>query len=158
MRYNLNFTLTAVPNSKAISGWANVPPYFPFRTISPIAFVLFTHSETEITKLGIPAWDLKWSNSTTLKLGLWICSQTPKNSKVYLVRSQFLIISADLTLFSLEMSCLNFVVFSVRNGHHTECVIAKRHHEVSSFEEGHHQRCHRLRKTKKPLESGFPVV
>lgn len=37
---------------------------------------------------------LKWSNSTTLKLGLFICSQVPKNSSVYRVLIQFLIISA----------------------------------------------------------------
>ena len=31
---------------------------------------LSIHLETLITKLGNPAWDLKWSNSTTLKQGL----------------------------------------------------------------------------------------
>ena len=33
-----------------------------------------------MTKLGKPACILKWSNSTTLKLGLWIISQVPRYS------------------------------------------------------------------------------
>lgn len=43
---------------------AYVPPYFPFFTIIPMASAFSTHSETLSTKLGSPASDLKWSNST----------------------------------------------------------------------------------------------
>ena len=46
------------------------------------------------TKLGSPAFILKWSNLTTLKPGLYNCSHVPKNSSVDLLRIQFLIISA----------------------------------------------------------------
>ena len=38
--------------------------------LSRHALVLSTHSETLNTKFGNPAAILKWSNSTTLKLGL----------------------------------------------------------------------------------------
>ena len=37
--------------------------------------VFSTHSLTLITKLGKPACILKWSNSTTLRLGLFPCSE-----------------------------------------------------------------------------------
>ncbi len=43
---------------------------------------------------GRPAFILKLSNSTTLKLGLYNSSQVPINSSVVLVLTQFLIISA----------------------------------------------------------------
>lgn len=72
----------AEPNSNAMSLWAKVPPYLPFFTIIPTALVFAIHSETLNTKLGKPACDLKWSNSTTLKPGLLICSQVPINSSV----------------------------------------------------------------------------
>lgn len=52
----------------------------------------------------MPACILKWSDSTTLKFGLVICSQTLKNSIAYLVLNQFLIISAALLSLSLALA------------------------------------------------------
>ena len=49
---------------------------------------------TAEVRLGKPACILKWSNSTTLNFGLCIISQVPRNSMVYLVRIQFLMMSA----------------------------------------------------------------
>src|SRR5690606_8045934 len=81
-------------NSKAISLWANVPPYRPdFETI-PIALVLSIHRLGVITKLFSPACFLNPSNSTGLKSGLFIISQKPKSSMVFLFLNQFLIISS----------------------------------------------------------------
>ena len=56
---------------------------------------------------------LKWSNSTTLKFGLWIISQVPRNSIVYLVRIQFLMMSAArLSLcFPLAISVRDMFIF-----------------------------------------------
>ena len=57
----------AEANSKAMSLCANVPPYRPFLTNRPIAFVFSIHSLTLKTNVCKPASCLKWSNSTTLK-------------------------------------------------------------------------------------------
>lgn len=98
-----------------------------FLTLIPIALVFSIHSLTLITKLGKPACILKWSNSTTLKLGLCIISQAPRNSMVYLVRIQFLIMSAarlslclPLTALGKAKTCVtdnNITVFKKQTGH-----------------------------------------
>ena len=60
----------------------------------PAALVFLIHCPGLKTKLGSPACILKWSNSTTLKSGLYISSHVPKNSRVARFLIQFLIISA----------------------------------------------------------------
>ncbi len=49
---------------------------------------------TLIVKVGNPASFLKWSNSTTLKIGLYKVSQVPRNSMVLRFLIQFFMMSA----------------------------------------------------------------
>ena len=67
-------------NSKAISLWAKVPPFLPDFDIIPIAYVLLIHLLGAKTKAFPPASFQNWSNSTSLKDGLLIFSQNPRNS------------------------------------------------------------------------------
>src|SRR5574344_839398 len=90
MIYSLNSAETQVANSKAMSLWANVPPYRPDLEINPTAFVLEIHFCGERVKAFDPASCLKESNSTPLKSGLFNCSHNPRNSMVLLFRIQFL--------------------------------------------------------------------
>jgi len=62
--------LIQLPNSKAISLWAYVPPYLPDFEYIPMAFVALTHFFGVRLKEFKPASFLKVSNSTPLKLGL----------------------------------------------------------------------------------------
>lgn len=64
-----------------------------------MALVLSIHFCGDNTKEFNPASFLNWSNSTSLKLGLFNCSQTPKNSIVFLERNQFFIMSAGYSAF-----------------------------------------------------------
>ena len=48
--------------------------------------------------------DIFWSNSTTLKFGLWIISQVPRNSIVYRVRIRFLMMSAERLSLCLPLA------------------------------------------------------
>jgi hypothetical protein len=59
-----------------------------------MAFVLAIHSFVLSVNVCNLASLLKWSKSTTLKSGLYINSQVPKNSRVVRERNQFLITSA----------------------------------------------------------------
>ena len=85
----MNSADTHEANSKAMSLCANVPPVRPALLFIPIAPVASIHLLGDRVKLFVPASFLKVSNSTPLKLGLFILSHSPKNSIVARVRSQF---------------------------------------------------------------------
>src|SRR5574344_3171699 len=89
MRYNLNFGDTHEANSKAISFWAYVPPWRPAFAMMPREFVFSTHCLTDSRKRFVPASFLIPPNSVELKSGLYISSQIPRNSIVFLSRSHF---------------------------------------------------------------------
>ena len=86
----MNSALIHEANSNAISFCAKVPPPRPCLEIIPIAFVDSIHLEGDNVKLLLPDSNKKESNSTPLKLGLFIVSQSPKNSTLPLFLSQFL--------------------------------------------------------------------
>ena len=78
-----------------------------------MALVRSIHSEALSTNDGSPALFLKWSNSTTLKLELCICSHSPRNSMVLLSLSQFLTTSAgDVEFLYLAISVRQIYAFS----------------------------------------------
>ena len=114
MMYNLNSGEIQEANSKAISVWAYVqPPYLPDFEIIPMAFVVFIHCCGDIVNALEPDSFLKWSNSTTLKLELCICSHSPRNSMVLLSLSQFLTTSAgDVEFLYLAISVRQIYAFS----------------------------------------------
>ena len=85
----MNSVETQEANSKAISEWANVPPFFPEQLIIPIASVFSIHLEGDKVKVLLPEAFNKGSNSTPLKIGLFNLSQSPKNSNVDLDLIQF---------------------------------------------------------------------
>ena len=91
MRYSLNSGLSQVPNSKAMSLWAKVPPYRPGLDIIPIALVFSIHCLGVRVKLFVPLSILKASNSMPLKFGLFSFSHNPRKSIVLRRRIQFCI-------------------------------------------------------------------
>jgi len=101
--YSLNCGEIHEANSNAISLWAKVPPPRPDVERMPIAPVFSIHFCGESTKAFVPASLINWSNSTSLKFGLFSCSHVPTNSSVNRVRSQcFYNICWKLRIF---MSC-----------------------------------------------------
>jgi hypothetical protein len=108
----LNSVETHEANSKAISEWANVPPFFPKLLVIPIALVLSIHLEGDKVKALFPDPFNKESNSTPLKIGLFNLSQSPKNSNVDLDQSQFFTTSfVSCEFFFLAIS-VNEIYFS----------------------------------------------
>jgi len=75
-------------NPKAISLWANMPPYLPVLEIIPMALVAAIHFLGVREKLFEPELFLIPSNSRGLEFGLCLLSQIPRYSTVFLFLSQ----------------------------------------------------------------------
>ena len=81
-------------NSKAICLWAKVHPPLPDLETIPMASVASIHFCGDMRKLLLHVSATNWSNSTSLKFGLYNDSQVPRKTSVLWLRIQFFTISA----------------------------------------------------------------